>query len=72
LYQNFPEENISHIIHAARCITKQNYQKQLQGKKRERERERERAHPLSKFAIDFQKHEKEPTCQRLINATKVL
>jgi hypothetical protein len=39
---------------------------------RERERERERAHPLSKFAIDFQKHEKEPTCQRLINATKVL
>jgi hypothetical protein len=40
--------------------------------RRERERERERAHPLSKFAIDFQKHEKEPTCQRLINATKVL
>jgi hypothetical protein len=41
-------------------------------RERERERERERAHPLSKFAIDFQKHEKEPTCQRLINATKVL
>jgi hypothetical protein len=68
LYQNFLEENISHIIHAAKCITKQNNQKQLQGKKRERER----AHPLSKFAIGFQKHEKEPTCQRLINATKVL
>jgi len=40
--------------------------------RRKRERERERAHPLSKFSIGFQKHEKEPTCQRLINATKVL
>jgi len=43
-----------------------------EGRERERERERERAHPLSKFSIGFQKHEKEPTCQRLINATKVL
>jgi hypothetical protein len=52
--------------------TARNNSKERRKRERESERERERAHPLSKFSIGFQKHEKEPTCQRLINATKVL